>query len=237
MSNNDTNVMNEIPAPSAEYIAKAEAKSLEFMNPKRWQVMEFMAKTFVNSGALPKSIDSAAKLIMVFQAGYEAGLQPLEALNSFYFVNGKLSMYGDTVISQVKKAGHKISWGDCNDKSATVTIERGDTGEKMTSTFTMEMAKERGYTSNPIYLKYPENMLKFRAFGMTAKFIVPDALHGIPIKEDLEGEVVEVTPVSPKAEAKKGAKKATTADVPTHQSLEEALEQPEKPEEEIKDEK
>ena len=113
-------VMEVLPSPSSDYVAKAEARSLEFMNPKRWQVMDHMAKVFVQSGALPKSIDTAPKLIMVFQAGYEAGLQPLESLNSFYFVNGKLSMYGDTVIAQIIKAGHEVIWGECDDKTATV---------------------------------------------------------------------------------------------------------------------
>ena len=234
MSMENKGVMEQLPPPSDKYVAAAEAKSLEFMNPKRWQVMEYMAKTFVNSGALPKSIDSAPKLIMVFQAGYEAGLQPLEALNSFYFVNGKLAMYGDTVISQVKKAGHKVIWGDCNEKTATVTIERGDTGEKMTQTFTMDMAKERGYTSNPIYQKYPENMLKFRVFGMTAKFIVPDALHGIPIKEDLESDYIEVKPETKKAQSTKMDQPIETEkpEQPSRKTLEEAIESSE---EEIKE--
>ena len=61
----------------------------------------------------------------------------------------------------------------------------------MTQTFTMKEAEERGYTSNPIYKKYPENMLKWRVLGMVAKFIAPDALKGIGIKEDMEVEVVD----------------------------------------------
>jgi hypothetical protein len=185
----ENQVMEVLPPPSSEYVAKAEAKSLEFMNPKRWQVMKFMAESFIQSGALPSTIKNAPQLIMVFQAGYEAGLQPLEALNSFYFVNGKLSMYGETVIAQIIKAGHEVIWGECNDKTATVTIKRGDTGKEMSATFTMEMARTRGLLKNPVYTTSPDNMLKFKAVGMVAKFIVPDALHGIQIKEDLEGNI------------------------------------------------
>src|SRR5581483_10879957 len=110
-------------------------RSLEFMNPKRWQAMDVMARAFIQSGALPSTIDNAPKMIMVFQAGYEAGLQPIEALNSFYFVKGKLTIFGELKIAQVIKAGHKLTWGKCDDQAATLTITRGDNGESMTGTF------------------------------------------------------------------------------------------------------
>ena len=186
--------MEVIPA-SSEYYRAAEAKSLEWMNPKRWQVMTAMANTFISSGALPDSIKNAAQLIMVFQAGFEAGMQPLESINAFYIVNGKVTMYGDAVSSQIIKHGHTMEWGICDDQTAEVTITRGDNGKSMTGKFTMAKAIERGLTTysdgrkNVFWQKYPENMLKYKALGSIADFIVPDALHGAPIKEDIEGSM------------------------------------------------
>lgn len=153
--------------------------------------MDMIAKTFLNAGAMPKGIDTAPKLMVILQAGREAGLSPIEALNSLYFVNGKVAMYGEAVPLQIIRSGHAIKWGLCNAETATVTITRGDTDESMTTTFTMKEARDRGYTTNPVYQKYPENMLKWRALGMTAKFICPDALKGIGIKEEMEAEVVQ----------------------------------------------
>lgn len=170
---------------SHEY-ARIKAKNLDFMDQSRWATMGQMAQAFIQSGALPKSMENAPKVIMALQAGYEAGIKPIEALNSFYFVNGKISMYGDTAIRQVIRAGHKVEWGKCDGETATVTITRGDTGATMTNTFTMTEAKKRGMVKD-IWLKFPENMLKFKAFGMTARFLCPDALMGISIKEDIEG--------------------------------------------------
>lgn len=170
---------------SPEY-AKIKAKNLDFMDMSRWQTMGKMAQAFIQSGALPKVMENASRVVMALQAGYEAGIKPIEALNSFYFVNGKISMYGDTAIRQVLRAGHKVEWGICDATTATVTITRGDTGASMTSTFTMDEAKKRGMVKD-IWLKFPENMLKFKAFGMTARFVCPDALMGISIKEDIEG--------------------------------------------------
>lgn len=232
----DPKSMEVIP-PSDEYYRAAEAKSLEWMNPKRWQVMTAMAQTFITSGALPDSIKNAAQLIMVMQAGYEAGMQPLESINAFYIVNGKITMYGDAVTSQVIKHGNTVEWGECDGNSAEVTITRGDNQKSMTGKFTIEMAIERGLTTysdgrkNVFWQKYPENMLKYKALGSIVDFIVPDALHGAPIKEVIEADIdpVIATVVAPKAPATMpGASTAPTASPaqPNRPSLQDALNKP-----------
>ena len=195
----DPKPMEVIP-PSDEYYRAAEAKSLEWMNPKRWQVMQAMANTFISSGAVPASIQNAAQMIMVFQAGYEAGMQPVEALNAFYIVNGKITMYGDAVTSQIIKAGHTIEWGKCDGDEAEVTITRGDNQKSMTGEFTIEMARNKGlFTTakggeNVFWKKYPENMLKYKALGLIVDFIVPDALRGVSIKETIEADMGDDVP-------------------------------------------
>lgn len=200
-----------------EYVQMAEAKSLEFMNPKRWVVMEKMASTFINSGAVPESIKNTAQMMMVFQAGYEAGLQPLESLNAFYIVNGKITMYGDAVISQIVRAGHLVVWGKCDDKKAEVTITRGDNGNKMTGKFTIEQARAKGLTTysngneNAFWKKYPENMLKYKALGTIVDFIVPDALRGISVKEVIEADT-EPAGSAPLAVAAQAIASAPAAD-------------------------
>lgn len=172
------------PAPVGEVFSNFPTKA-------EWDTMNLVAQTLKAGGVLPRGIDTVQKMVVVLQAGREIGLAPMEALNSLYFVNGKVAMYGEAVPNQIMRAGHQIKWGKCDATQAEVTIVRGDNGEKMTTKFTMKEAEERGYTSNSIYKKYPENMLKWRALSMTAKFIAPDALRGIGIKEDMEVEVVQ----------------------------------------------
>ncbi len=210
------------PASQA-IVDQAKLQSIDYMNPVRWEMMNKIASTFMQSGALPSTIKNAPQLIMVMQAGFEAGLQPIESLNSFYFVNGKISMFGEMVIAQVRKAGHKVGWGICNAETATVTITRGDTGESLTNTFTMQMAKDRGMDRNDVYRKFPENMLKYRVFGMTARFICPEALHGVPIKEEMEG-IVEVIDEDGKTISKGTAKGKTVAPV-SHKPLADELDE------------
>ena len=186
-----------------------------FPSAEDWRTIQTIAQTFHAAGAMPRGIDTTAKFVVILQAGREMGLPPVESLNSLYFVNGRVAIYGEAVPLQIMRAGHKISWGVCNSQTASVTITRGDTGESMSNTFTMQMAEERGYTKNAIYKAYPENMLKWRVLSMTAKFICPDALHGIGIKEELEAELAQ--PDSPFAEKK------TTKKIADPESLSAAL--------------
>lgn len=162
-----------------------------FPTQAEWNTINTIATVLKQGGVIPKGIDTIQKMVVILQAGREIGLAPIESLNSLYFVNGKIAMYGEAVPNQIIRAGHRIIWGKCDATQAEVTIVRGDDGQKMTTRFTMEEAEKRGYTSNAIYKKFPENMLKWRALSMTAKFIAPDALRGIGIKEDMEVEVLE----------------------------------------------
>lgn len=159
-----------------------------FPTREEWETMSIIAKTFKDGGIMPSSIDTIPKMVVVLQAGKDMGLSPIESFNSFYFVNGKIAMYGEAVPSQIIRAGHTIRWGECTAHTATVTVTRGDNGESMTNTLTWQQATDRGYTRNAIWSRFPENMLKWRVLSMTAKFIVPDALKGIAIKEDVESE-------------------------------------------------
>lgn len=213
---------NALPA----HVIEAKKQAIEFMNPERWSIMKTMAETFIQSGALPAAIKNAPQLIMAMQAGYEAGMQPIEAISSFAPINGRMTMYGDALISQVKKAGHKVQWGECTGEKATVTITRVDTGESMTETYSLDEADIAGLLGKDNWRKYPKRMLKYKAFAEVAHFLVPDALRGIKITEEVEAEMDEVM----KSEAvgtKKPTKKKKVEEVEVkeeHKPLGEVLE-------------
>jgi len=158
-----------------------------FYSGKHWNTIGIMAQTFLQSGALPVAFKNPAQVVMVLQAGREAGLKPVESLNSFYFVNGKLTMYGQRLIAQVIKAGYMIEWGECNETTANVKISREDRGSNE-KTYTLAEAQKKGLTKNIVWSKYPENMLRFKAFGLCARFFCPEALDGFYAKEEIESD-------------------------------------------------
>jgi len=218
-----SNENNNLPAVGASQgvVDKMKDQSLGFFNPTAWEGINLMAKTFHGSGALPRSLDSAPKVIMALQAGKEAGMQPLEALSAFAPINGKMTMYGDAVIAQVAKAGHSITWGKCDKTTATVTIKRCDNKKEMTETWTIEDAKEANIFKN-VWLNHPRRMLKYKAFAEVAHFLVPDALKGVIVREfadEYEPVKTEEKPVAQKEQVA-----ATTETVSTERpSLNDAI--------------
>lgn len=213
--------------PQQEYDQKQmKVSGFGFPSIAEVQNIQTLAKVFYQAGALPKSLDSVPKMVMAIEAGREAGISPIQALNSFYIVNGRVTMFGETAIEQVLRYGHTVEWGKCDDDEANVTITRGDNKKSMTGRFTMDMAKRRGLAGKGgPWISAPDNMLKFKAFHSIAKFIVPDALRGISIKEIYETEVMEAEMVEEKpaaAAAAPQAKETPATEAPAN-SLEEAL--------------
>lgn len=183
-----------------------------------------IADTFNKAGALPKGIDTPQKATVVVWAAVEYQIPVLEALAGMAIIGNRVTMYGDLVLSQLYRAGCKVTFGKCDATEANVTITRPD-GTSMSASITMEEARRRGYTSNPVYAKYPEDMLKRRAIAMIAKYIAPDALRGITIVTDKndQPELVEAVPTRQEAlsEAKTAAEGTEAATA--RPSLQEAL--------------
>lgn len=196
-----------------------------FPSKEDWETINLVAQTLRQGGVMPNSIDTLPKMVVALQAGKEIGLSPIESMNSLYFVNGKIAMYGEAVPNQLYRAGHSIKWGKCDDKQAEVTVVRGDNGESMTTKLTMQQAIERGYTKNAVWQKFPENMLKWRALSMTAKFIAPDALKGVGIKEDLEGEAVNKDSRFHSEEVEKRVTIEVAEGTYSHKGLDQALQE------------
>lgn len=187
------------PVPSA-VMAPVENKSpisiADYYDSQTWAVMKMMATTFIDSKAFPAAIQNTAQFMVRLQAGREIGLKPIESLKYLSLINGVISLWGDKAIEMVITAGHEVEWGKCDDKTATCKITRKDTKKSMEATFTMAQAIERKLNTKEPWVKSPENMLKFKAFHMIAKFIVPDALHGMGIAEIDETEIPPPTVIN-----------------------------------------
>ncbi len=181
-------VMEQLPPPSTEYVQNAESRSLSFLNPKLFQAMKVFIGELVQGTALPAGIKNAGQAMMVLQRGYELGMQPVQALQSIAIINGRLSLWGEAAIAQVERNGFIVEWGECNAQTATVTITNKETGKSSTGTFTMQMAKDRGLYKAETYAKFPENMLRFKAFHLIAKFIAASAFHNMEVAEIVSTE-------------------------------------------------
>ena len=187
------------------------SKRGEFMNPVALQQIDAMATKFVDSKALPSTIQNGSQLAMVLMAGYEAGMRPMESINAYYIVNGKITIWGSAVIQQLRKAGWAISWGESTDKLATVTITNKK--EKCTETYTIEDAAKAGLTSRDTWKKYAKSMLRHKAIAQAVRFTCPEVLGGFYMKEDVDDSPIDVqaTVTTPQPKATKLPEKTNKA--------------------------
>lgn len=175
-----------ISQETADELALAQYDAISragFPTEKTLQVMASFASYCVQTQQMPKTIDTAAKAIITFQAGRELGIPPMKALYSFYFVNNKLTMYGPTVIERIR-GWAKIEYGECTDKTATVTITRKDDGTSLSSTVTMDDLKARGLAGKDTFQKHGRTMLIYKAVGEIVRHIVPEAVGAMAVEGD-----------------------------------------------------
>jgi len=164
-----------------------------------WQVTEWemtllttIANKLHQSKALPAQLDNPEKVFMVLLTGRDLWLSPTQSLNGLYIVNGKVSIYGETAALLMKRAGYVIQRWDCDSKSATVTIRHKDTpDQKHTEMYTMAEAQHARIVKN-VWLTHPKTMLRWKALANARKLFAPECLGGYLIKEELDGEVVNV---------------------------------------------
>lgn len=162
-----------------------------FPTPEKWGAIMQISEELSKSKALPACIQNPAQLTMVLLAGRESGMGVIESLNAYYIVNGKITIYGQAVLSQLKRAGYSVKWGTCDDKSATVTIAAPD-GSSNTETYTFEEAQKAGQTTKPVWTQHRKSMLRWKALAANVRFFCPEVLYGHYLTEDIEAKPTEV---------------------------------------------
>lgn len=176
-----------ISQDTADELAMAQYEAISragFPTEKTLQVMAKFADYCVQTQQMPKTIDTAAKAIITFQAGRELGIPPMKSLYSFYFVNNKLSMYGPTVIERIRNWA-TLEYGKCTADEATVTITRKDDGTSLSNTVTMADIKARGISGDKdTYKKHAKTMLMYKAVGEIVRHIVPEAVGAMAVEGD-----------------------------------------------------
>lgn len=135
--------------------------------------------------------EEAAAAIMY---GATLGFDPLTSLQQLYSIGGKPALYARAMVAVVLSKGHEIWTVEDTPESVTVAGRRTGTDRIEQITWTIERAKNAGYTSNKNYQKDPHAMLYARASGDVARRIAPDALMGVAYSaEELQLSGGEVT--------------------------------------------
>lgn len=169
-----------------------------------------LAKNLAVASVLPDSLrGKPSDVLAIVLYGQELGLAPMQAIQGIYVVKGKPQLSSTTWTALIRRAGHRVKWGPCDDKSATVSITRCDDPDPHTETFTIEDAvkaglcrivdgkvQARSQRGDPLpWETYTRTMLRNRAISNCGKLQCPEVALGFAVEGDYDyiEDAVEVT--------------------------------------------
>jgi hypothetical protein len=164
-----------------------------------WRAMREQASTLVESGFLPRAVNTPEKAIAIIQTGKELGLGPMQALRSIHIIEGKPSMSADLIagLALQRVPGSTLRVAESTDSKCVVEAARP--GHPTTKfTWTMQDAQRAGIANKDNWKKYPRAMLRARCITEAARAVMPDAVVGLYDPDELgavtneAGQVVDV---------------------------------------------
>lgn len=161
-----------------------------YLSIERNKAMLAMAHHFVEAGCFGADVKNAAQAYVKIQAGLEMGMAPMEAMNSLYMVNGKLTIWGSAIPKRLREHGWTIEYVESDMTKATVRIKKGDQIYEESCTVE-ELTKLK---SRAVQFA-PKEKLRYHALSRLIRFYVPEVLNSgtIYIQEELVDDGIVYT--------------------------------------------
>lgn len=185
------------PQSTALVASDPGAASLGFLsNPAAFEHTWRVAKAFSMSQMVPPHFQQKPENCMVaLMMAQQLEVNPLLALQNLTVIQGRPGFNAQFAIALANRRGPfagPITWaskgqGDSLSVSAQAVIK--STGEQVSVTVSMEMARAEGWTKNPKYKSIPEQMLRYRSATWLIRLYCPEVLLGFGTSEEIEDTV------------------------------------------------
>lgn len=181
---------------------------------ERFNLMQREAKIFAYSPLIPEHLrkggenQAIANCYIALKLAKTMGEDPLVVLQNIHIVSGKAGFSAQYMIARANAAGifkGRIDWRiDRTPGNLAVTAYAvlKDTGQEVSVTCDMAMAKAEGWDKNPKYRSMPEVMLRYRSATFLVRFYAPDVMLGYQTAEEVtdlgyaQGPDLSATPLS-----------------------------------------
>ncbi len=165
--------------------------SLPTLNPTNLTEAVEFSKFIATSGHIPKQFQGKPNDILVaIQWGYEIGLAPMQALQNIAVINGRPSLWGDSLIAVCKHhpewRGIEETYIEEEDKAVCI-VKRNVHGETEVTKaeFSYKDAQKARLANKPgPWQDYPRRMMQLRARGFALRDAFPDAIKGLITTEE-----------------------------------------------------
>lgn len=144
--------------------------------------LERMANAVAKSGLFGiTKPDQALALMLVAQA---EGMHPASAARDYHIISGRPAKKAEAMLRDFIANGGKVEWHELNDAKADATFSH-PYGGTVRIDWTAERAKQAGI-ANPMWKKYPRQMLRSRVVSEGVRSVCPGATSGMYVPEEVQ---------------------------------------------------
>lgn len=145
-----------------------------------WNTIRHQAKVLVDSGLMPKSVDTWQKATVIVMYGKELNMGPMEAIQSIEIIQGKPTQKPQSMKAKVHQRYPTAIFDpvELTDKIATFSVARPG-GIPINISFTIKEATDMGLTGKDNWKKQPGTMLAWRCIAKICRLMFPECLSGV----------------------------------------------------------
>lgn len=183
--------------PKKDLTIRRNDNSVVGMIPEDAEGVYKISTFLAQSDLCPKSFgNKPSNVFACIMLGRELGIGAMSAMANIAVVNGRASLWGELVVGLIRSSGlcqKLVKKVEGSGKTLSVTVigqRKGDTTDTI-ETFTWADAENAGLASKETYQKYPKDMLYWKAMNRIGKFLWPDVLKGLNIREVAEEMATE----------------------------------------------
>jgi hypothetical protein len=141
-----------------------------------------LAAAFVKSKLF--GITDEAQALALMALCEAEGMHPAKAIQEYHIIQGKPALKADAMLARFQRAGGSVSWGTYTDEQVTGTFTHPQ-GGSITVEWTAARAAKAGIT-NPMWKKYPRNMMRSRCISEGVRAVFPGIATGIYTVEEVQ---------------------------------------------------
>lgn len=149
--------------------------------------LERMARAFAASKLFGvQNPEQALALCLVAQA---EGRHPASAAQDYHIISGRPAKKADAMLRDFISAGGKVEWHKLDNETADATFSH-PYGGTVRIDWTLQRAQAAGI-ANPMWKKYPRQMLRSRVVSEGVRTVCPGATSGMYVPEEVQDIVHE----------------------------------------------
>lgn len=175
-----------------------------FPNDADWKKMIESSEMLVQSGMLPKDINSRGKAMAIMMKGHELGIPPMQAFSQISVIQGKPTISPELMLALIMRRFPEtvIDYEQLDNEGCVMIVTRAPSKPQKFS-FTMQDAINARLTNKDNWKKYARAMLRSRCVAEMARSIFPDVIMGasytaeeLNVNTDENCQPIDVTPAN-----------------------------------------